>query len=101
MKYEVRRGFQVQVSTKGMYPFFTPKSLRDAVVLLHLKIRNFATIKELEVDFGSGFSILTGETGAGKSILPNNNTPTIRVIKINIILIKKNLLLQLLVIFEN
>ncbi|MEE1577384.1 MAG: AAA family ATPase, partial [Deltaproteobacteria bacterium] len=52
-----------------MYPFFTPKSLRVAVVLLHLKIRNFATIKEVEVDFGSGFSILTGETGAGKSIL--------------------------------
>ena len=52
-----------------MYPFFTPKSIRVAVVLLHLKIRNFATIKELEVDFGSGFSILTGETGAGKSIL--------------------------------
>ena len=38
-------------------------------MLLHLKIKNFATIKELEVDFGSGFSILTGETGAGKSIL--------------------------------
>ena len=37
-------------------------------MLLHLKIKNFATIKELEVDFGSGFSILTGETGAGKSI---------------------------------
>ena len=33
-------------------------------MLLHLKIKNFATIKELEVDFGSGFSILTGETGA-------------------------------------
>ena len=52
-----------------MYPFFTPKSTRVAVVLLHLKIRNFATIKELEIDFVSGFSILTGETGAGKSIL--------------------------------
>ena len=38
-------------------------------MLLHLKIKNFATIKELEVDFDSGFSILTGETGAGKSIL--------------------------------
>nr|ADI19281.1 ATPase involved in DNA repair [uncultured delta proteobacterium HF0200_39L23] len=38
-------------------------------MLIHLKIRNFATIKELEVDFGPGFSILTGETGAGKSIL--------------------------------
>ena len=38
-------------------------------MLLHLKIKNFATIKELEVEFDSGFSILTGETGAGKSIL--------------------------------
>lgn len=34
-----------------------------------LRIRNFATIEDLEVQFEKGFSILTGETGAGKSII--------------------------------
>jgi DNA repair protein RecN (Recombination protein N) len=34
-----------------------------------LRIRNLATIEELEVRFEPGFSILTGETGAGKSII--------------------------------
>ena len=38
-------------------------------MLLQLKIENFATISELEVEFTRGFSILTGETGAGKSIM--------------------------------
>jgi DNA repair protein RecN (Recombination protein N) len=34
-----------------------------------LAIRNFAVIEALEIEFGGGFSVLTGETGAGKSIL--------------------------------
>lgn len=34
-----------------------------------LRIQNFATIEDLEVHFEKGFSILTGETGAGKSII--------------------------------
>jgi DNA repair protein RecN (Recombination protein N) len=34
-----------------------------------LKIRNLATIENVAVDFAEGFSILTGETGAGKSII--------------------------------
>jgi DNA repair protein RecN (Recombination protein N) len=34
-----------------------------------LKIRNLATIEDVAVDFSEGFSILTGETGAGKSII--------------------------------
>lgn len=34
-----------------------------------LKISNYALIKELDIDFTNGFSTLTGETGAGKSIL--------------------------------
>lgn len=38
-------------------------------MLLHLHIRNLAIIDELGLDFGPGFSVLTGETGAGKSIL--------------------------------
>ena len=38
-------------------------------MLKHLFIRNFAIIDELELDFSSGMTALTGETGAGKSIL--------------------------------
>lgn len=34
-----------------------------------LRIRNFALIKELEIEFGHGLNLLTGETGSGKSIL--------------------------------
>ena len=38
-------------------------------MLKHLYIRNFALIQELDIDFHSGFSVITGETGAGKSIM--------------------------------
>ncbi|HHJ34998.1 MAG TPA: DNA repair protein RecN [Gammaproteobacteria bacterium] len=38
-------------------------------MLKHLYIRNFAIIDELELDFNAGMTALTGETGAGKSIL--------------------------------
>lgn len=38
-------------------------------MLKHLYIRNFAIIDELELDFNNGLTALTGETGAGKSIL--------------------------------
>ncbi len=38
-------------------------------MLVHLDIRNFALIEKLTVEPGSGLLILTGETGAGKSIL--------------------------------
>ncbi|MED0681305.1 DNA repair protein RecN [Aneurinibacillus thermoaerophilus] len=38
-------------------------------MLLELNIRNFAVIKEVSISFGRGLTILTGETGAGKSIL--------------------------------
>ncbi|MCB9264843.1 MAG: DNA repair protein RecN [Lewinellaceae bacterium] len=34
-----------------------------------LQIRNYAIIEELEMDFSKGLTIVTGETGAGKSIL--------------------------------
>ena len=34
-----------------------------------LYIKNFALIDELEVHFGDGLNILTGQTGAGKSII--------------------------------
>jgi len=34
-----------------------------------LSIRNFAVIESVDAEFGAGFTVLTGETGAGKSIL--------------------------------
>lgn len=38
-------------------------------MLLHLRVSNYALIRSLEVDFARGLNIITGETGAGKSIL--------------------------------
>ncbi len=38
-------------------------------MLNHLSIQNYALIEKLELDFSDGLSIITGETGAGKSIL--------------------------------
>lgn len=38
-------------------------------MLKHLSIRNYTLIEKLEIDFPSGFSVITGETGAGKSII--------------------------------
>ncbi|NVO03917.1 MAG: DNA repair protein RecN [Bacteroidetes bacterium] len=38
-------------------------------MLKHLFIENYALIEKLDIDFADGFSIITGETGAGKSIL--------------------------------
>ncbi|MBO4906069.1 MAG: DNA repair protein RecN [Bacteroidaceae bacterium] len=38
-------------------------------MLQALYIKNYALISELDIDFHKGFSVITGETGAGKSIL--------------------------------
>lgn len=38
-------------------------------MLQSIQIQNYALIESLEMDFHSGFSVITGETGAGKSIL--------------------------------
>lgn len=38
-------------------------------MLLRLKISNYALISESEINFDSGLTVITGETGAGKSIL--------------------------------
>ncbi|MEN1784367.1 MAG: DNA repair protein RecN [Bacteroidota bacterium] len=38
-------------------------------MLAHLLVKNYALIDDLRVDFQSGFTTITGETGAGKSIL--------------------------------
>ena len=38
-------------------------------MLTHLKIRGYAIIDALELEFGAGLTVVTGETGAGKSIV--------------------------------
>jgi len=38
-------------------------------MLAHLKIKNYALIQSLDIDFKAGLNIITGETGTGKSIL--------------------------------
>jgi DNA repair protein RecN (Recombination protein N) len=39
------------------------------VALTHITLRDFVIVRTLELDLAPGFSVLTGETGAGKSIL--------------------------------
>ena len=38
-------------------------------MLTHLRITDFALLDDVEIEFGPGFNVLTGETGAGKSLL--------------------------------
>jgi len=40
-------------------------------MIAFLKVKDFAIIDELKVEFGDGFNVITGETGAGKSIIIN------------------------------
>jgi len=42
---------------------------RDWILLRHLQIQNYALIESLDLDFSQGLTVLTGETGAGKSII--------------------------------
>jgi len=38
-------------------------------MLLSLRVKNFLLLKEAYLEFSNGFNVLTGETGAGKSLL--------------------------------
>lgn len=43
--------------------------MSDIAMLRLLSVTDFATIEQLDIELGAGFSVLTGETGAGKSII--------------------------------
>ena len=45
------------------------KSISFIFMITNIKINNYTLIDSLEVDFQRGFSVITGETGAGKSII--------------------------------
>lgn len=42
---------------------------KENILLVNLHVKNLAIIDEVEVDFSEQFNVLTGETGAGKSII--------------------------------
>ena len=44
---------------------------RKVEMLTFLKVKDFAIIEELGIDFEEGLNVVTGETGAGKSIIIN------------------------------
>jgi DNA repair protein RecN (Recombination protein N) len=44
-------------------------AFQDVTVLIEMRLENYAVIDNLVVEFGQGLNLLTGETGAGKSIL--------------------------------
>ena len=50
---------------------YAPRKLRDSgrTVLVELRLENYAVVDNLAVEFAAGLNLLTGETGAGKSIL--------------------------------
>ena len=49
--------------------FLVPFTFILGFMLSDLIVKNFAIIENLHVQFGAGFNVLTGETGAGKSII--------------------------------
>ena len=64
----MRRYVRTLALIEGRRRHLNPQTLQTDV-LRSLYIRDYALIEELEVEFDSGLNIITGETGAGKSIL--------------------------------
>jgi len=59
--FEIRAGFHVILRSTSGIP--------GRLVLSELRLENYAVIDNLAVEFAAGLNLLTGETGAGKSIL--------------------------------
>ncbi len=50
-------------------------------MLLNLHVKNLAVIDEIEVEFSDGLNVLTGETGAGKSIIIGSLTEILPLVE--------------------
>ena len=62
--------FDAGLKTRSTLTVANRRSLPyDAAVLLELRVENYAVIDNVAVEFAPGLNLLTGETGAGKSIL--------------------------------
>ena len=48
-------------------------------MLLNLHVKNLVLIEEADIEFGDGLNILSGETGAGKSIILGSVTPAVKL----------------------
>jgi len=58
------------VSWVVKYPFHVTRStFHEVRMLTTLRIKNFALLKDITIEFEKGLNVLTGETGAGKSII--------------------------------
>src|SRR5689334_18418193 len=55
--------------SQPMHPLFRATRVYDGAVLLELRVKNFVLIDQLDLHLEKGFNVLTGETGAGKSIV--------------------------------
>lgn len=55
--------------SQGLIAHYGRRLLSDNDMLSHLSIRDIVLIERLDIEFNAGLSVLTGETGAGKSIL--------------------------------
>src|SRR5688572_33010970 len=57
------------MSTVNLTSTRASASLRSLAMLQRLKVQNLAIVDTVELELGPGLNVLTGETGAGKSIL--------------------------------
>jgi DNA repair protein RecN (Recombination protein N) len=62
---------QIEISQKKFVGFYVLVAWwqEKEIMLRKLYIKNYALIEELDVNFDKGFNVITGETGAGKSII--------------------------------
>src|SRR6056300_559577 len=52
-----------------LYKHTYTRQKKEAVMLLHLSVKDFVIAEHIELEFDQGMTVITGETGAGKSIM--------------------------------